>query len=118
LRLKEGKKLTIYKTVANNIKKIRKEQGMSQEKLAEKAGIHVTYISRIERHKQAPSLDVVEKIGKALNIEIYKLFQVPPKENKKIIEEINNDILLKLDEPNLEYIKKLLVDYQQHIENG
>lgn len=54
--------------VAANIKKERMRHGLSQEKLAEMAGLHRTYVSQVERGVTAISLDNVEKLAKALTI--------------------------------------------------
>lgn len=57
-----------------NVKKYRIESKLSQEKLGELTGLHRTYISDIERGLRSISLNNIEKISKALNVEIYKLF--------------------------------------------
>lgn len=59
-------------------KRVRKErlkQKLSQEKLAEIAGLHRTYIGMIERGEKNITLTNIEKIAKALNITITDLFQ-------------------------------------------
>jgi len=58
-------------------KKVREErirQELSQEQLASKAGVHRTYIGMIERAEKNITLENIEKIAKALNISISKLF--------------------------------------------
>jgi transcriptional regulator with XRE-family HTH domain len=66
--------MDIVKVFANNVKKYRVDRGFSQEAFAEKAGLHRTYISAIEREKRSIALDNVQKIADALEIETYKLF--------------------------------------------
>ena len=61
--------------LGNNIYNLRKEKGLSQEKLAEKIDISRTHMSRIETADCAVSLDVVFNISDALEIEPYKLFE-------------------------------------------
>ena len=61
--------------VGVQIKKYRNELGLSQEKLAEKADISRTHMSRIETADCAVSLDVVFRIADVLCVEPYKLFQ-------------------------------------------
>lgn len=48
--------------------------GLSQENFAEKAGLHRTYISAIECGKRSISLDNIQKIADALEIDTYLLF--------------------------------------------
>ena len=47
---------------------------MSQEAFANKAGLHRTYISALERGKRSIALDNIEKIANALEIDAYLLF--------------------------------------------
>lgn len=60
---------------AQRVKALREEQGISQEKLAERAGLHRTYIGMIERLERNPSLICICKIAKGLNIPVQELFQ-------------------------------------------
>jgi transcriptional regulator with XRE-family HTH domain len=58
-----------------NVQKYRKEKQISQEKLAELAGVHRTYIGMIERAEKNITLRNMEKIAKALNVEIKDLLE-------------------------------------------
>lgn len=60
-------------TFAINVKKYRLEAGLSQEKLAELADLHRTYISAIEHERRNISIENIEKIADTLNVEPYKL---------------------------------------------
>lgn len=66
--------MDICSLFGKNVKKYRIASKLSQEKLAELTGLHRTYISDIERGLRSISLNNIEKISVALNIEIYKLF--------------------------------------------
>lgn len=55
-------------TVGNNIRKYRKILNISQEELAERAGLHRTYIGGIERGERNITLDSLQVIANALNI--------------------------------------------------
>lgn len=57
-----------------NVQKYRKERTLSQEKLAELAGVHRTYIGMIERAEKNITLYNIERIAKALNVEIRDMF--------------------------------------------
>jgi transcriptional regulator with XRE-family HTH domain len=54
--------------LATNLRKLRQEQGMSQEAFADHAGIHRTYVSDLERAARNPTITVVEKLAKALGV--------------------------------------------------
>ncbi len=56
------------------VKELRLKQNISQEKLAEKANVHRTYIGMIERAEKNITLINIEKIAKALEVNIYDLF--------------------------------------------
>lgn len=56
------------KVIGKKIKKIRKNVGLTQEELAEKVRISRAYMGYIEQGRNAPSLEVLEKIAKALKV--------------------------------------------------
>lgn len=57
-----------------NVKKYRNKRGLSQEALAEKSGLHRTYISSIECFNRSISLKNIQLIANALEVDVYKLF--------------------------------------------
>ena len=59
--------------VGDNIRTSRKQAGFSQEKLAEKADLHPTYISDVERGTENISLDALMRIAKALKVRLRDL---------------------------------------------
>lgn len=59
-----------------NVQKARKRLGLSQEKLAEKTGLHRTYIGMIERAEKNITLLNIEKIATALNVNISELVTI------------------------------------------
>jgi len=58
----------------NKVAELRKGEKMSQEELADKCGLHRTYLGAIERGEKSPTLNTVYKIAKGLNININQLF--------------------------------------------
>ncbi len=61
------------KLFARNMQRVRKELGISQEKLAELAGLHRTYISSVEREGRNVTIDNMEQIAIALDVPLYCL---------------------------------------------
>lgn len=59
--------------VARNLRRLRVEVGISQEALAVDAGIDRTYVSRLERSLENPSVAVLERLALALNADIRDL---------------------------------------------
>lgn len=66
--------MDIVKVFGTNLRNYRLALGLSQEKFAEKCDLHRTYISDIERFQRSISLENIQKIADALEIETYKLF--------------------------------------------
>ena len=64
----------IDKKVGLNIRLGRVKRGISQEILADMAGIARSTMGIIERGEQSPSLQTVAKVANALQLDIYKLF--------------------------------------------
>lgn len=56
------------------VQELRKENSLSQEQLADLAGVHRTYIGMIERAEKNITLCNIEKIAKALKVDIKDLF--------------------------------------------
>jgi len=56
------------------VRKERIKQGLSQEKLAARAGVHRTYIGMIERAEKNITLENIEKLCKALNLRLKDIF--------------------------------------------
>ncbi len=61
--------------MAINVRAFRKKQGLSQEALAERADLHWTFISGVERCKYNVSLDSLVRLAKALELEPYELLK-------------------------------------------
>ena len=66
--------MRLLQVFSNNLRKYRSASGLSQEAFANKAGLHRTYISALERGKRSIALDNIEKIANALGIDAYLLF--------------------------------------------
>lgn len=60
---------------ADQMKRIRKEKGLSQEDLADLCNLHRTYIGSVERGERNIAIDNMEKIALALEVELSTLVQ-------------------------------------------
>jgi len=69
--------MEIREILAQNLKRHRKAQGLSQEELAHRAGIDRTYVSSLERSVYAAGIDVVDSLAKALGVEAEDLLRRP-----------------------------------------
>ena len=81
--------MDIIKVFGTNVKHYRQQTGLSQEAFAEKCGMHRTYISAIECFRRSISLENIQRIADALNVEAYKLLL----ENK---EDTENSVMASL----------------------
>jgi len=68
------KKLGIREILALNLKENRQKCGLTQEKLAEKAGISANYLSMVEVSKKFPTPEMLDRLANALKIETFQLF--------------------------------------------
>jgi len=69
--------------VANNLRRIRRERGFSQESLATDAGVNRTYISKLEKGSTWIGLEILVKISKVLQAEPADFLQRPARKATK-----------------------------------
>ncbi|MDR1412065.1 MAG: helix-turn-helix domain-containing protein [Spirochaetaceae bacterium] len=65
----------LERLVIDNIKRIRKKKGISQEKLAEACNTATSYIGLMEIYKNVPKLSTIERIANALDVDPLVFFQ-------------------------------------------
>lgn len=73
--------MDIVRILGTNLRKYRLEKGISQEKFADLCGLHRTYISDIECFQRNVSIENVQRIAEALEIDAYKLLMDDKGEN-------------------------------------
>jgi transcriptional regulator with XRE-family HTH domain len=90
----------LEKLVIDNIKRIRKEKGISQEKLADACNTATSYIGLMEIYKNVPKLSTIERIAKALEVDPLIFFQdkekIPLKQELEL-QTRKKSILLRLE---------------------
>ena len=84
-----------------NLRNLRRKCGITQAELAEKVNVYTHHIGMIEMSRNYPTLELVERIAKALNVEIYELFVdtiYPAKELVRLRQEIREDMVQLLED--------------------
>lgn len=66
--------LTFIQQFGDRVRDVRTKRGMSQEALADAAGLHRTHISLIERGQRSVRVETVERLAMALRVQPASLF--------------------------------------------
>ena len=69
--------MEIMGVFSKNLRENRRKCGFTQAQLAEKADMSIHYLAMIELARNIPKVETIERIAKALNMEIYELFVEP-----------------------------------------
>jgi transcriptional regulator with XRE-family HTH domain len=90
----------IKATLGKNIKFLRFRREFSQADLAEKAEISIIFLSNIERGVKFPMPDVLARIAKALDVEVYELFKTSqlPVDTGAVIDQLSEDLTRKVNQ--------------------
>jgi transcriptional regulator with XRE-family HTH domain len=67
--------MTLRRTLARNLKRLRRERGLTQEELADLAGLNRNYVGMIERQENAATVDTLEALADALQIKAAQLLE-------------------------------------------
>ena len=67
--------MKLRRIVARNLKRLRREKGMSQEELADRAEINRNYVGMVERSENAATVDLLEKLAEALGAKPVDFFR-------------------------------------------
>jgi len=106
----EEKSMDICEVVGQRLRELRKLKGLSQEKMAEQAGVNAKYYSEIERGKRNITLKVMEKIADNLGISIKELFRFPGQETFSVCgEEVVALIISALKSKDEEMLRKIKI---------
>ena len=69
----EGRHRELRRVVAGNLRRLRREKGLSQEDLGAAAGLHRTYVGSVERAERNVSLDSLAALDGGLAVETWQL---------------------------------------------
>ena len=67
--------MTLRRIVARNLKRLRKERELTQEELADLAGLNRNYVGMIERQENAATVDTLEVLARALRVDPVRLLE-------------------------------------------
>lgn len=69
----EARSDALRRVVAGNLRRFRRERGLSQEELGAAAGLHRTYVGSVERAERNVSLDSLTALATGLSVEAWRL---------------------------------------------
>ena len=98
----------IAKIIGQRIRNYRTQKGLSQEKLAELAGCHPTYIGQLERGEKNATLESVEKITSAMDVSLSQLFDKLGERNDSIASKCYDLVASKTEAEQAQLYKMLL----------
>jgi len=107
----------IREILAKNIKEYRRKNGLSQDKLAEKAGISTPFVAMIEVSRKFPTPDVLDRIANALNIKTWQLFAVQPSLGEEM-ERLHTDIVQNIEQIVANAVKKAIEENADKMSGG
>ena len=99
------------KLLGKRIKEIRKQSGITQEKLAELIDIETTSLSGIESGRHFPSLPTIEKIANNLNVELKTLFDFNHLQSTENMKSVIVNNIDKLDNEKVAFIYKFFEQF-------
>lgn len=68
--------MDLRRVIGSNVRTLREAQGLSQEELAHRASVHVTYLSGVENGKRNPTALVIARLANALEVPPWRLLAV------------------------------------------
>ena len=70
--------MSLREIVAGNLRRLRHAKGISQEELADRAGIDRNYVGKLEREENAATVDMLEKLAPVLGVDPAELLRRQP----------------------------------------
>ena len=104
----------IAKIIGQRIRNYRTQKGLSQEKLADLAGCHPTYIGQLERGEKNATLESVEKIASAMDISLSELFDKLGKSGSNNIAAKCYDLVASKNEAEQKQLYKMLQEMDKY----
>jgi transcriptional regulator with XRE-family HTH domain len=70
--------MALREIVATNLRRLRQAKGLSQEELADRAGINRNYVGMLEREQHSATVDMLEKLAEVLKTDPVEFFRRKP----------------------------------------
>jgi transcriptional regulator with XRE-family HTH domain len=109
--------------LALNMKEKRRILGISQAKLARKAGTSTQYIAMIELEKKFPSPEMLERLAAALEIDPPELFSMPPspagtlrKLHEEVLTDIEREVATAVEQAAKEAVQRVVTGHLKGLE--
>jgi len=99
--------LDLLATFAENFQKLRKEHHMTQEDLADKLGLHNSYIGLLERAERVPSLLAIDRIAKVFSITVADLLESKAEVELTAFQKHMTNLVEKTKDEDLENVYKI-----------
>lgn len=100
----------IQEVVGKNIKLFRQTKGLTQERLAELVNVSSSYIGYLERGLRSPSLDLLARIGTALDVEPTVLLDTSSEDTDPVLKKLNA-LLVGKDPIPINFLYQVAVAY-------
>ena len=99
--------LSTKELIAIRLKQIRKSRGLTQSELAELIGRDTKHISKLEIAGSYPSIDTLDRMASALNVEIKEFFNFDALKDKNHIKQMLRKTINNYDEKHLQLLYKI-----------
>jgi transcriptional regulator with XRE-family HTH domain len=74
--------MDLREVLALNVRRIRHQKGLTQEELADAAGINRTYMSKVETSRTYAGLEIIARLAKSLDVEAHELLSRPSRKSR------------------------------------
>jgi transcriptional regulator with XRE-family HTH domain len=88
--------MSVKEILAKNLREHRRRRGLTQENLAEAAGISTQYLAMIEIARRFPAPDLLERLAEVLDINVYELFLIDHSPREEL-ENLRRDIITEME---------------------
>lgn len=102
----------IRRRIGARLKRARQDRGLTQEQLAEAAGLHTTYIAKVEAGDRTPSLETLIRLSSIMNVSLQSVVAVVDQHPEETVpgDDIQAEIIYYLHKCSIQEMQ-LIKDY-------